>query len=188
MKFKKLIIILSLLILALAFLNLTTWVKSKKPENNSVGSGQKIDFPEVRGDSLFPLIKPGQTIKLVHDYYDNRPAERGDIIAYNYAGDTAPIIKIVKAIPGDKWHLEKGNSQDGYRIIINDQPIKNSEGEFYLIPEAKIKMLEIYVQGYPIIPENTYLILGNQTAGTLDATQFGLISKSDILGKIEIVN
>ena len=118
MKFKKLIIILSLLILALVFLNQAVLVKPKKPNSKPVGFGQKVEFPEVRGDSLYPLIKPGQTVKLIYGYYDDRPVERGEIVAYSYAGDTAPIIKIVKAVPGDKWRLEKNNSQDGYQIIV----------------------------------------------------------------------
>jgi type IV secretory pathway protease TraF len=35
------------------------------------------------------------------------------------------------------------------------------------------------------IPQNTYLILGNLTSGSLDSSRFGLIDKSDILGKVE---
>lgn len=185
MKFKKLVIRLSLLFFCLVLGYLAFQIKSEKSEDNSDGRLAEVKQFEVRGDSLAPLINPGQTIKLVYGYYDYQPVKREDIIAYNYAGNAVPIIKIIKAIPGDKWELKKNDQSDSYRIIVNGQSLKNSLGEFYQIPEAEIKMLKLYVRDYPIIPLNTYLILGNRTAGTLDATRFGLINKKDIIGKVE---
>ncbi|MEA3560210.1 MAG: S26 family signal peptidase [Candidatus Omnitrophota bacterium] len=88
------------------------------------------------------------------------------------------INLIVKAIPGDKWRLNKNNHS--YRIMVNNKPLKNSEGKFYQIPENKIKMLKLYVKTYPVLPEDTYLLLGNQPGGSLDATRFGLIDKANI--------
>lgn len=174
------------MILGLALADQALRAGSGKLESNSGGGTNKVEFVEARGNSLTPLINPGQTVKLIYGYYDNQSVKREDIVAYNYAGNkAAPIIKIVKAVPGDKWRLEKNNQSDDYQIIVNGQPLKNSEGEFYQIPEAKIRMLELYARDYPILPENTYLILGNQIAGTLDATRFGLIGKSDIIGRVE---
>lgn len=185
MKFKSQIIGLSLLILGLALVNQAIRAESKKSNNNSGGRLSRVEFFETRGSSLAPLINPGETIRLVYGYYDYQPVEREDLVAYNYAGQAAPIIKIVKAIPGDEWRLEKNNRQNSYQIIVNGQPLKNSENEFYQISESNIQILKLYVRNYPTIPENTYLILGNQTTGTLDATRFGLISKRDIVGKAE---
>lgn len=148
----------------------------------------KMERFEVRGDSLAPLIKPGQTIELVSGYYNCQPVQREDIVAYKYAGNQAPIIKIVKAVPGDKWRLEADKPGQAYQILVNDGPLKNSLGQLYQISAANSKMLKLYAQSYSTIPENTYLILGNQIAGSLDATRFGLISQSDILGKVEAEN
>ena len=103
----------------------------------------------------------------------------------SYAGNDVPIIKIVKAVPGDRWRLKKDEQRDSYQIIVNEQPLINSEGKYYQIPESNIRMLKLYVKDYPVLPENTYLILGNKASGSLDATRFGLIDKSDIMGKVE---
>ena len=151
------------------------------PKEGEGGRGAP-EMVTVRGDSLAPLINPGETIKLVYGYYNSHPAEREDIIAYKYADNDAPIIKIVKAVPGDKWELRKSNG--GYLIVVNDQPLKNSQGEFYQILESNVRMLKLYVKSYPVLPDNTYLILGNKVSGSLDATRFGLIDKSDIVGKV----
>ena len=43
-------------------------------------------------------------------------------------------------------------------------------------------MLNLYVTSYQgVIPENTFLVLGNQENGTMDSSQFGLIHKNDVL-------
>jgi len=160
---------------------------------NSTDYVGNVKLFEVRGSSLAPLINPGETIKLLYGYYDNHPVERGDIVAYDYAGNDVPIIKIVKAIPGDKWRVFQKRSfqagrfaSDSYQIIVNDKPLKNSEGQYYQIPESNIKMLKLYAESYPVLKDDTYLILGNKILGSLDATRFGLVSKSDILGKVEV--
>ncbi len=201
MKFKKLKISLGLLILFLlllyAIVNFSFNIFLQESRDNfSKNNFLKDDYNncvtktklfEVHGNSLVPFINPGQVIKLAYGYYNCHPVKRKDIIVYKYAGHDVPIIKIISAIPGDKWYLEKDNYQDSYRIIVNDMPLKNSEGKYYQIYENKIKMLKLYAKSYPIIPDNTYLILGNKITGSLDATQFGLISKSDITGKATLV-
>ena len=145
----------------------------------------KIEEKIVRGTSLFPLIKPGQEIKLLYGYYDCHPVERGDVVAYDYAGRENPIIKIIKAIPEDKFHLEKASN--GWHIFVNDKILRNSENKPYLLSENGYKMLSLYWKDYNgIIPENTYLILGNLVSGSLDSSRFGLVYKTDILGKVEL--
>jgi type IV secretory pathway protease TraF len=38
-----------------------------------------------------------------------------------------------------------------------------------------------------VIPSNTYLLLGDQANGSVDASVFGLVDKSDIIGKAIIL-
>jgi len=139
----------------------------------------------VRGNSLSPLIKDGEMIKVFLGYYNCHEIQRNDVVLYSYAGDKNPLIKIVKSIPNDKFQLQK--STNGWHILINGEILKNSENKPYLLNEKGYKMLSLYERDYQgIIPKNTYLILGNLVSGTLDSTYFGLIDKSDILGKVEL--
>jgi len=70
----------------------------------------KIEEKIVRGDSMSPLIKNGQTITVLKGYYNCHKVKRNDVILLHYAGNKNPLIKIVKATSGDNWHLE--NSMD----------------------------------------------------------------------------
>ena len=176
-----------ILVLALtAFLSLSSLYQTRpETSDNSTDYVTEFGLFKVRGSSLTPLINPGQTINLLYGYYDSHPVEREDIVAYDYANNDVPIIKIVKAIPGDNWRLKKNNHS--YQIIVNDKLLKNSVGEIYQIPESNIQMLKLYVKHYPTLPENTYLLLGNQQEGSLDSTRFGLIDRTGILGKVELM-
>jgi len=139
----------------------------------------------VRGNSLDPLIKPGQTIKALFGYYDCNKIRRGDIVLFDYAGNKNFVIKIIKGISGDKFELRKTGS--GWNIIVNNQIVKNSESEPYLISGNAYKMLFLYEKDYKgVIPENAYLLLGNRVSGSVDSTTFGLVDKSGIVAKVEI--
>lgn len=139
----------------------------------------------VHGSSLSPIIKDGEKIKILYGYYKYNEVRINDIVAYDYKGNTNPIIKIVKAIPGDKFGFAQSKEKTGWLILINDNILKNSEGIAYLINENSFKLLQLYENSFKgIIPENTYIILGNQAEGTLDSTRFGLIDKSNMLGKV----
>ena len=150
----------------------------------------------VRGGSLQGFIEDGQTVKVLFGYYNCHKIEREDVVLYDFAGRPEPVIKIVKGIEGDSFHLGKtdggwpasnaSRSDAGWHILINNEIVKNAQGEPYLIGEAGYRMLSLYEKDYKgRIPGNAYLLLGNLTGGSLDSTMFGLIDKSDILGKVE---
>ena len=136
----------------------------------------------VNGGSMSGILENGQHITILEGYYKCHEVQRNDLIIYKYAGNIDPLVKIVRAVPGDRWSLKMAS--EGYEIIVNDSPLKNSAGVVYQIPAGNIKILNLYVTSYPVIPQDTYLILGNLPEGTLDGTRFGLISKNDIVGKV----
>ncbi len=192
----KIFLALVLLILFLLLAGLLKfWLqpqKSIQPQGNYVAKENlddcvsKSENLEVRGDSLAPLINSGQTIKLLYGYYQCHPVEREDIVAYSYAGNKVPIIKIVKGIEGDKFQLKKSTTGCGWNILINAEIIKNSQKIPYCLGEQGYRMLSLYEKDYKgAIPSDAYLILGNWARGSLDSSRFGLVDKSDFLGKVQ---
>lgn len=187
---KKLILFLILIAFSiLVFLIL-------KPKNNFtlpvVEETEKTDCvtetkeETVRGNSLSGLIENGEEVKIFFGYYNCHEVNRGDIVIYNYAGSKNPLIKIVKGIPQDKFGLRKSADGNGWNILINDKILENSQGKLFVLNESAYKILSIYERDYNgIIPEESYLIMGNLYSGSIDSSFFGLAAKSDILGKAE---
>lgn len=139
----------------------------------------------VRGNSLAPLINDGDKIKILENYYNCNEAKKDDIVVYKYFGSIEPLIKIIKGLPGDKLEIIKNNN-DGWNIVINGNILKNSENEAYLLNESEYRILSLYINDYDgIIPDSAYLILSNSAVGGLDSRRFGLVGKSDFLGRVK---
>ncbi|OYT34315.1 MAG: signal peptidase I [Candidatus Aenigmarchaeota archaeon ex4484_52] len=146
----------------------------------------KIEYRTVRGDSLSPLIKDRQKVKIFFSYYDCRKIKKEDIIIYDYSGNKNALIKIIKGLPKDNFSLKKINNE--WNILINNNILKNSLNQSYILDNRKHKMLFLYERDYNgIIPNNTYLILGNLANGSIDSSKFGFVDKKQILGKVEIL-
>ncbi len=187
---RKIILIsgLTLIIIGIGYLAmLKSPVKQPFYENSGVFNGQcpiRTEERIVRGNSLTGVIEPGETVKILFGYYDCNEIKRDDFILYRYAGNENPLIKIVKGIPEDKFELRK--TDGGWNILINGEILKNSKNQPYLLDERDYRMLFLYEKDYKgKIPDNAYLLLGNLASGSLDSTHFGLVDKSDILGKVE---
>lgn len=141
----------------------------------------------VNGQSLLGLIEEGQKINILYGYHNCNAIKTNDVVAYRYAGNQNPIIKIIKAVPGDSFELIQ--IKNGWNIVVNGKIVKNSKNEPYILDKNGYLMLSLYEKDYKgIIPADSYLILGNVASGTLDSSRFGLISKSDILGKVVKIN
>ena len=56
----------------------------------------KIKIEIVRGGSLSGVVEDGESVKVQDGYYDCHPVRRNDIAVYKYAGNSNPLIKIVK--------------------------------------------------------------------------------------------
>ncbi len=133
-----------------------------------------------------PTIKNGAKIKIDVNYYKCHEAKIGDIVVYQYAQNAAPIIKVVRALPGDNVSLKKSlvNPQE-WQILVNNSILKNSQGKEYAINKAKADLLNLYVKDYQgKLPPDSYLIMGNEIAGSFDSTRMGFVGKDGFLGKV----
>ena len=129
----------------------------------------------IKGNSLEPMVKDQSRIPML-------PAicveivNRGDLIIFKTGAHKKQVIKRVQAIEGDKFFLSGG------RIFVNDSVLKNSAGHDYILSRQKADMLALYQNHYDgVIPENTFLVLGDSVHGGLDSSQIGLIHRNDIL-------
>jgi len=185
MKNKKLFYILLTIFLVSAWIMVFLSFLSKSKPQENLNCITSVEERTVRGDSLKGIVEPGQTVNVFFSYYQCNQPKKGDLVLVNYAGNDNPILKIIKALPGDKFSLDQ--TSNGWNILVNGKKLKNSENKEYLINGKKSQMLYLYVKSYNnVIPANAYLVLGNLIGGSVDSTAFGLVSRNDIIGKVEI--
>lgn len=135
----------------------------------------KIEKVIVNGTSMSPLLKDKQEVELNLNHYLCHPIKTGDIIVFESPGRPHRIIKTVFGIPKDKFEYKNN------RIYINGKIIKNSGNKEYVLES---KMLKLYSESYPTIPEDSYLVMGDEPSGSFDASKVGFIHRQQIVGKV----
>lgn len=137
----------------------------------------------VNGNSLRGFIEHGSQIQTAFGYYACHEVTAGDVVLYDDAGNSNPIIKIVRAVSGDTFALAL--SERGTKIVVNGEVLKTTTGEPYLISEKARNLLALYERDYEgVIPDQTVLLLGNLPGGSQDSTRFGLVSVGSLLGRV----
>lgn len=136
---------------------------------------------EVNGSSMYPyLVDKDRIITEKISYRFNEP-KRGEIIVFKYPLDpTEEFIKRIIALPGEKVQLSNNKV-----IIYNDE---NPEGmvldEPYLkrgtITAARAFMAEEEIVE---VPQDKYIVFGDNREGSSDSRQWGFIDRSDIVGR-----
>lgn len=130
---------------------------------------------QVVGASMSPNYKDNDIILLNKFYYRFFDVKRFDIISFEY-DDTKYLIKRVIGIPGD--YIEYKNN----KLYVNGEYIEESFLEDNVITND-FSLLDL---GYDVIPDDMYLVLGDNRGNSLDSREIGLVKKSDILGKANL--
>ena len=126
----------------------------------------------VNDNSMSPRIMNGEEIFFDVNYLDLR---RGDVVLLNFSGNKNLLVKQIKGVPNDSF----GFFDD--KIFVNGEVLTNSVGEEYSIDP---KLLKLFSLDYPVIPEKTYLLLGDAVNGSIDTSSFGLVDRSSIHAKV----
>lgn len=134
----------------------------------------------VRGDSLSGIFENGTEVLIYYNLHECLALSTGDIIIFNYTGNDVPLIKIVHGVPDDYFEI-RFVSADRYELVINNKTVVNSFNQSYSVQGRSL--LRLYADEFDnIVPANSYLVLGNDVADSLDSRRFGLIHHGDILG------
>jgi signal peptidase I len=151
--------------------------------SNAGGCRVKRERVTVQGGSMEGIFSAGDEVLALHNYYHCNPVGRDDAVLFTFSGNAYPLLKVIRAVPGDSFALAA--APEGTHIVINGQPLRNAQGRLYTLNEKRARLLGLYVHDYKgVIPKDAYLILGNVNGGSMDSTQFGLVSRSSIIAKV----
>ena len=134
----------------------------------------------VQGTSMAPRIADGETITVVSGGAAcAEPLARGDVLVIRTDSHPLPLIKALRGLPGDTLAVRGGS------VYVNDTLLHNTEGAAYQLSAGRAAMIELYAHDFGgIIPLDTFLVLGENPAGTTDSTCFGLLPRAAIIGRV----
>lgn len=132
-----------------------------------------VSVTQVVGSSMSSTLESGDVLILNKFKYRFMDVERGDIISLEYA-DTKYLIKRVIGMPGDTVSIK-----DNTLYINGEIYIENYLDEGLVYDDFELSSL-----GFNRIPEDMYLVLGDNREDSLDSREIGLINKDEIIGKV----
>jgi len=132
-----------------------------------------ISFMQIIGPSMNPTLEENDLVFVSKLHYKILNVRQGDVVVFENNG-VKNLVKRVIGLPGDKVEF-KNNI-----LYINDEAFK----EEYLKDDMVTYDFSSCDLGECIIPENYYLVLGDNRLNSQDSRELGFISKDDIIGKV----
>ena len=129
---------------------------------------------QVHGRSMYPTLEDGQRVILWSLLFE--PRHEDIIIMEHTTGDN--YVKRIIGMPGDHVASSSGT------IYINDIP--KVEPHILISLTGRDFTLEEICQfnGCEVIPQDYYLVLGDNRNNSEDSRNFGLIHRSQIKGRV----
>ncbi|HPS36537.1 MAG TPA: signal peptidase I, partial [Candidatus Omnitrophota bacterium] len=128
--------------------------------------------------SMSPALQPGDKIFVNKWIYRHENPKRGDLVVFQSpAAPKKDLLKRVAGLPGEKLKI-----QDGH-IYINDKLLETPEfpreRQYFNIEEWQYGKGGLVIQ----IPQNSYFVLGDNSAKSADSRQFGFVPRKVIKAK-----
>jgi signal peptidase I len=138
----------------------------------ALGLRAAVRLYEIPSASMAPTLLTGDHIAVTPFRFGARP-ERGDVIVFRSPREAGQlVVKRVIGTPGDLVE-----SRDG-RVLIGGHAV----AEPYVAQQAATGSI-----APQIIPADTYFVLGDNRASSLDSRSWGVLPRSMVVGKARLV-
>lgn len=133
-----------------------------------------VSLQQVVGPSMNPNYYDGDVLILNKLHYRLYKPKRFEVAAIKY-NDTKYFIKRVIGLPGEHISYKDGT------LYVNGEIIEEKFKTEIMDEDFDLNSL-----GYEVIPDNYYLVVGDNRSNSLDSRskEVGLISKKEFIGKV----
>ncbi len=128
----------------------------------------------IPSGSMEPTLEINDRLVVEKISYHFSPPERGDIVVFWPPDSLFPpnkrrdaFIKRVIGLPGDTVEVKDG------KVFVNGEALQ----------EDYIKAPPEYVWGPEIVPDRSYLVLGDNRNSSYDSHSWGFVPEENIIGK-----
>lgn len=124
----------------------------------------------IVGHSMEPTYHDGDRV-LVNQFIDIVIEPQIDDVYFFKLNENETMIKRIIAKPGDYIKISKDT------LYINGKKSRYSDSSMKLLLDDKMKK-------YQIVPQDCYLVLGDNIDNSTDSRTYGCISRNQMLGKV----
>lgn len=128
-------------------------------------------------------IPGGTNMRVFLNYYNCNPVSREDLVWFRFSDSIKPVVRIVKAVPGDRYELQKLDDKK-WSININGQPVE-AEGQKYFVESNSVPPLKTYeISRKGVLRENEFILLSSNPPGLTDSSNLGLVKPEKLVGRV----
>ncbi|MDD3453600.1 MAG: signal peptidase I [Bacilli bacterium] len=125
---------------------------------------------QVVGPSMSPTLKEDNIVLINKIIYKFKSISRNDVVVIKQ--EEKHMIKRIIGLPGETISYKNND------LYINDKKYEESYLNDVITNDFDLSNL-----GYDVIPDDMYLVLGDNRENSKDSRNFGLIKKDSIIGK-----
>lgn len=131
---------------------------------------------QVSGDSMYPTFKNGEYILTNLITLRFHDPSRGDVVVFKAPIDhEKDFIKRVMGLPGDTVEL-----RDGF-VYLNGKKLNESP---YLNSDVRTYGGAFLQENTPVtVPQDEFLVMGDNRPFSSDSREWGLLKRSELIGK-----
>jgi signal peptidase I len=131
---------------------------------------------KVQGHSMMPTLHNNEFVLVDKLSYDFISPHRGDIIVFRDPLNPAEdFIKRIIAVPGDRVTIHNSG------VYVNGRRLYE---RYTIHPYARsYPMTAIPYTNSPLVPPNSYFVLGDNRSRSDDSHLWGLLPRKDIIGR-----
>lgn len=176
-----LLVVFLLAILAAAVL----WTRRKPAiQFGCVEQTKIIEVTDTR--YMRDILESGKSYEALMGYYHCNPLQRNDIVLYRFSNTADPVIKIVRAVEGDRFELVQNKNIKAWNLRINGELIMYKDQPYFFGAATK-PTLGLYEKSRAnVLGKDELIVLSQVPPGFDDSGIFGVINKNDIVAKIKI--
>lgn len=127
----------------------------------------------VKGESMAPNFSTGDYLIVDEITYRFSEPQRGDVIVFKYPKDTTQrFIKRVIGLPGETVQVKNGQVsvfEGDKEIVLDEEYLPND--------------LKTYGDVKTTLNKDEYFVMGDNREYSFDSRAWGVVPKSDIIGK-----
>ncbi|MEM1368320.1 MAG: signal peptidase I [Cyanobacteria bacterium P01_H01_bin.15] len=131
----------------------------------------------IPSESMLPTLEVNDRLIIEKISYRFRDPQRGDVVVFSPTdqlraeGYRDAFIKRIIGMPGETVRVEGGT------VFVNDQPLR----------EKYIEEAPGYRYGPAVVPEDSYLVLGDNRNNSYDSHEWGFVPRENLIGRAMVL-
>lgn len=161
-------------------------LKKRKPpvQFGCVEETREVEITDPR--FMVGILEGGKTYEALIGYYKCNPPQKGDIVLYQFSQTMDPVVKIVRAVEGDRFELVEDKDHGAWNLEVNGDAVTYLEGKYFFGSRNKPTLSLYEKTRNNIVGANEVILLSNVPPGMDDSGVFGMVHVNDVIGKIKM--